>query len=64
VSVSEEHAGAILVDYSPLEADDVRGVISHLERLAEPIEFASAKRMMALPAVERGEPLWDRQLDG
>ncbi len=64
VSVSEEHAGTILVDYRSLEADDVRDVIRHLEGLAEPIEFAGAKRMMALPAVECGEPLWDRQLDG
>ena len=64
VSVSEEHAGTILVDYRPLEADDVPGVIRHLERLSEPIEFLSAKRVMAVPAVECGEPLWDRQLDG
>ena len=36
VSVSQEHAGTILVDYRPLETDLVRSVIGHLERLAEP----------------------------
>jgi hypothetical protein len=63
-SMSEQHAGIVLVDYSSLDLEDVRRVIVHLERLAEPREDDDSKRMLALPAFEGMGTLWDRQLDG
>jgi hypothetical protein len=61
---TEEHAGMVLVDYSPLADADVRRVILHLEHLAEPLKDHGAKRVLALPAFEANAALWDRQLDG
>jgi hypothetical protein len=63
-STNEQHAGIVLVDYSPLAGEDVRRVILHLEQLAEPLKERGSKRMLALPAFEGSGPLWDRQLDG
>jgi hypothetical protein len=63
VSTIDQHAGMILVDYSPLAVEDVRRVILHLEELADPFEGRLRKGTLALPAVERVGPLWDRQLD-
>jgi hypothetical protein len=64
VSTSEEHAGIVLVDYSPCPVEDVRGLICHLVHLAEPHKDRGAKRLLALPAFDSMESLWDRQLDG
>jgi uncharacterized protein (UPF0212 family) len=63
-STSEQDAGMVLVDYSPLAVEDVRRVIRHLEQLAEPLKHRSSKTMLALPTFEGMGPLWDRQLDG
>jgi hypothetical protein len=62
--MSERHAGIVLVDYSSLALEDVRRVIVHLERLAEPREGDDGKSALALPAFKGMGPLWDRQLDG
>ena len=63
-AMSERHAGVVLVDYSSLALEDVRRVIVHLERLAEPREDDDGKPMLALSVFEGMAPLWDRQLDG
>ena len=63
-SINERHAGIVLGDYSSLAPEDVRRVIVHLERLAEPRMDDGGKRMLSLPAIEGMGPLWDRQLDG
>ena len=63
VSTSEHHAGVVLVDYAPIAPEEVRRVIFHLKVLAEPLTDAGSKSLLALPAFEGIEPLWDRQLD-
>jgi hypothetical protein len=61
---SEIVPALVLVDYSPLAADDVRRVVQHIEQLAEPPKGRFSKRLLALPASESAGPLWDRLLDG
>ena len=63
-TTTEKHAGVVLVDYSPLAAEEVGRVILHLQQLAEPLECLSAKTTLAVPILEGMGPLWDRQLDG
>ncbi len=64
VSTSENYAGVVLVDYSPLADEDVRRVILHLQQLAEPLKDRGSKTIIVLPTIEGIGPLWDRQLDG
>jgi hypothetical protein len=64
VATSEEQAGVVLVDYTPLAAGDVRRMILHLEQLAEPPKENVFKGLPMLSELEGIEPLWDRQLDG
>jgi hypothetical protein len=53
------------VDYSPLGADVVLGVVQHLEALAAPQDGAPFKRLVAaLQSCEEPGGVWDRQLDG
>jgi hypothetical protein len=64
VATSEEHAGVVLVDYTPLAAGEVRRMILHLEQLAEPPKEMYSKGLPVAAGLQAIEPLWDRQLDG
>ena len=61
---SDVDRAIVMVDYVPLDREDVRQVILHLKRLAEHSVEDHRKRPLALPASEDRGPLWDRELDG
>jgi hypothetical protein len=60
----EDRPAVVLVDYSPLDDDEVRRVVRHLVELAEPAEKHLTKRLLALPAADEPGGVWDRQMDG
>ena len=62
--ISESQPAILRVDYSPLDAYDVRNVVRHLRELAEPPMKRLTKTLLALPAADRLGSVWDRELDG
>jgi hypothetical protein len=55
---------ATLVDYSPLEVEDVGRVIRYLKSLSGHADDRRSKESLALPGVENRGALWDHELDG
>ena len=62
--ISESQPAIVRVDYTPLDANDVRSVIRHLGALAEPPMKRLTKTLLALPVADRLGSVWDRELDG
>jgi hypothetical protein len=59
------HAHATcLVDYWPLDGDEIRRVIRHLKEMADHSRGSLFKGEFAVPVSEGRAPLWDRDLDG
>ncbi len=63
-AIGEQHPELVLVDYTPLEDDEVRLVIRHLKELAGYHEGHHSTRKLALPTSDGRALLWDRELDG
>jgi hypothetical protein len=64
-SIIEDHPGAMLVDYSPLEHGEARRVILHLEGLAwHPAEEEYSHLELSCLATSGKDLLWDQDLDG
>lgn len=62
--ISESQPAIVRVDYSPLDANDLRRVVRHLGELAEPPVKRLTKTIPALPAADGLGSVWDRELDG
>lgn len=59
------HAPATsLVDYWPLDGEEIRRVIRHLEDLAGHCRDSHFEGKLAVTVSEDRAPLWDRELDG
>jgi hypothetical protein len=54
----------LLVNYSPINDEEVRRVIFHLKSLAENREGRRVEKMFALASSESRSALWDQELDG
>ncbi len=71
-SNGDRHPETVYVDYRPLDGDLVRGIVHHLEGLAEHRTNNHSKRALTRPSdqdlITAGgqvvEPLWDHELDG
>jgi hypothetical protein len=64
-SIGEQHPEPILVDYIPLEDEEVRRVVHRLTALAACSEGHDyPTRKLALPAPSNRDLLWDCELDG
>jgi len=63
-SISGQQPVTSLVDYWPLDSEEIRRVIRHLEELAGHSREAHYKRKLAVPVSEGQTTLWDQELDG